>query len=136
MRKNNAGQKTMRLMPLLFLMQLLCLVSVAQVSISGKVTGKNGAGIPDVSVQVRNSSAGAVTDAGGNYSFTADLAPGNYFLVFSGVGFKQREAALTVGTDKSYSVNAEMVSDVMGLEEVVITGASIGTTRKQLGSYI
>jgi len=43
---------------------------------------------------------------------------------------------LQVGSADSYTVNVTLGEDALGLEEVVVTGTSEGTTRKQLGSYI
>ncbi len=57
-------------------------------------------------------------------------------MEFSGVGFKTVTQNLTVGSAENYTVSVTMAEDALGLEEVVVTGTSEGTTRKQLGSYI
>ena len=119
-----------------FLLQLLVVAATAQIRISGKVTGSDGKGIPSASVQVRTTTIGTTTDANGNYDFNANLKPGSYILEFSGVGFKSSTQTLKVTSDAAYSVNAELTDDVMKMDEVVVTGVSAGTTRKQLGSYI
>lgn len=108
----------------------------AQVSISGKVTGADGKGVPFISVVLKNTSFGGATNAEGMYSFSADVRPGTYTLEFSGVGFKSKEQSLQVGTAVSYTLNIQLSSDALNLDEVVVTGVSAGTTRKQLGSYI
>jgi TonB-linked SusC/RagA family outer membrane protein len=121
------------------LVLVFCLASIAsmsQVKISGKVTGSDGKGLAYISVVVSNTTFGGVTDAEGNYSFTADLKPGTHTLEFSGVGFKSKTQPLTVGSESSYTSNASLVEDALKLDEVVVTGVSAGTTRKQLGSYI
>ena len=41
-----------------------------------------------------------------------------------------------MNTAKNYSVDAQLTNDALGLDEVIVTGTSLGTTRKQLGSYI
>lgn len=115
---------------------LLALYTVAQVTVAGKVTDKEGQAIPGISVLVRNSNFGASTNAEGNYSFTADLKPGTYVLDFSGIGFKKMEQTLTIGSASTYSINSQLDADPLGLDEVVVTGTSAGTTRRQLGSYI
>ena len=121
---------------LFFLANLFAVVAIAQVSINGKVTGKNGEGIPTVSVTLRNTTLGTATDANGNYTLTASIKPGNYVVRFSGVGFKSVEKTLVVGSEKNYTVDAQLTDDALGLDEVIVTGTSIGTTRRQLGSYI
>ena len=115
---------------------LATLALCAQVSISGKVTGGDGKGIAFISVIVKTTSFGGITNADGNYNFSADLRQGTYTLEFSGVGFKSKEQSLQVGSGASYSMNVQLITDVLNLDEVVITGVSAGTTRKQLGSYI
>jgi len=108
----------------------------AQVRISGKVTGADGNGVPSVSVQVRGTSFGTTSDVSGNYSFSVDLKNGSYTLEFSGIGFKTTAQALKVSGGSAYTVDAVMHDDVLKMDEVVVTGVSAGTTRKQLGSYV
>lgn len=110
--------------------------SLAQITVSGKVTDQGGNGLAGISVVVRNSAFGGATDATGSYSFTADLKSGDYVLDFSGIGFASKEAALKIGSASSYSINTELNEDALGLDEIIVTGTSAGTTRKQLGSYI
>ncbi|HET9278813.1 MAG TPA: carboxypeptidase-like regulatory domain-containing protein, partial [Flavitalea sp.] len=110
--------------------------TMAQVTVSGKVTDPGGIGLPGISIVIRNTSFGGATDASGNYSIRADLKAGDYYLDFSGIGFASREVAFKIGNASSYSINAQMSEDALGLEEIVVTGTSAGTTRKQLGSFI
>ena len=87
---------------------ILCFFSMAsfsQVKISGKVTGADGKALPYISVIVKNTSFGSSTDLDGNYSFSADLKPGQYVLEFTGVGLKTKEQALRVGTETSYTAD-------------------------------
>ncbi|MBX3242508.1 MAG: SusC/RagA family TonB-linked outer membrane protein [Chitinophagaceae bacterium] len=129
-------QKKYRLVPFVLILQLLCIAASAQVRISGKITDKNGEGLPGISVSLRNSNTGAISDADGSYVISANISPGNHVLVFSGIGFKIREQAITIGNADSYQANAELETDPLGMDEVVVTGTSQGTTRRQLGSFI
>lgn len=109
----------------------------AQVRISGKVTDAGGQGVQGISVLLRNTNYGASTDATGDYTITADVKPGTYTLEFSGVGYKARSQSLQITAgNTSYTTNAQLAEDALGLEEVVVTGTSQGTTRRQLGNYI
>lgn len=121
---------------LLLAITLLTAYSYGQVRISGKITSTTGAAVESVAVTVKGTKFGGLADNNGLYSFTAPLTAGNYTLVFAGVGFQQQETALTVGTDKSYTVDAVLSEKISKLDEVVVTGTSAGTTRRQLGSYI
>jgi len=118
---------------------LLCFLSAwsyGQVHIAGKVLNKSGTPVESATVLVHGTKFGASTDKDGAYSITADLKPGKYVVEFSGIGFKLQTVALTVGTSGSYILDAALPDDVKGLDEVVVTGTSAGTTRRQLGSYI
>ncbi len=108
----------------------------AQVRINGKVTTQSGAPVEAASVYVKKATSGTATDAGGNYSFYASLAAGKYVLVFSSNGFATLEKELTVTGDKTYTVNVSLIESISKLDEVIVTGTSAGTTRRQLGSYI
>jgi TonB-linked SusC/RagA family outer membrane protein len=121
---------------LALVLQLSMIAAMAQVRISGKVTGADGKGIPSVSVQIRTTTIGTVTDANGNYDFSAPLKSGTYILDFTGVGFKSTEKTVQIGNASSYTTDASLEEDALRMDEVVVTGVSAGTTRKQLGNYI
>lgn len=121
---------------LLLLCQLIVSLTLAQVHISGTITGTNSQPLSGISAIIRNTSFGTATDASGNFTITAALKPGSYMIEFSGVGFKAITHNLQIGSAENYTVNITMAEDALGLEEVVVTGTSQGTTRKQLGSYI
>lgn len=121
---------------LIFALQLSVLIGSAQVHISGKVTGPDGKGLPAISVLVHNTTFGTLTDADGAYTFQANLRPGSYTLDFSGVGYKSRSQTIQIGSAASYTSDAQLAIDALNMDEVILTGVSLGTTRKQLGSYI
>ena len=123
-------------MAFLVLMQFVCYAVSAQVRITGKVAASDGKGVAGTSVVVLNTNYGTATDQEGNYVLSADLQPGTYSLEFSGIGFKKFTRALNVTSVSNYTVDVSLVEDPLGLDEVVVTGTSQGTTRKQLGSYI
>ena len=118
---------------------ILCffsMVSFSQVKISGKVTNPEGKGLPFISIIVKGTSVGSSTDVDGFYSFTADLKQGQYVLEFTGVGLRTKEQTISIGSQAAYTVDIVLTEDVLKLDEVVVTGVTAGTTRKQLGSYI
>ena len=121
-------RKAARLLSLVVLMQLCCLVASAQARITGQVKDKNGAGVPNITVQMRNTSVGTVTDGNGNFVLSGDVPSGQQVLEFSGVGYKIKSVAVDVSGDKAITVNTDLESDVMGLEEVVVTGDVCGHT--------
>jgi TonB-dependent starch-binding outer membrane protein SusC len=93
-----------------------------QRTVSGAVTDEAGEPLPGVTVLVKGTTQGTVTNADGNYSLTN--IPDNATLVFSFVGMLTQE--VEVG-DQS-TINMTMVFDAIGIEEVVAVG--YGTQRK------
>ncbi len=125
-----------KLLFLFLILNLFAIAAMAQVKISGKVTDEKGNGIAGASVTVKNSNSGISTNADGTYQLFATLKAGKQNIVFSAIGFRSSEQTITVSAAGDYDVNAQLVADPLGLDEVVVTGTSTGTTRKQLGSYI
>lgn len=122
------------------LMAFFLLVSVtvsAQVRLSGTVKDAVGNGIPGITVSVKNTNFSTATDINGAYTLNADLQPGKHIISFSGVGFKTAEEPLqvTAGTSE-YVVPGSLTRSAKDLDEVIVTGTTQGTTRKQLGSYV
>lgn len=120
---------------------LLCLIfagyfASAQVTITGKVTDAKKEAVPGISIQVKNTTYGTSSDANGVYTLQANLKPGTYTVEFSGIGYKAITKTLQVGSESKYTLDAELAPDAMGMDEVIVTGTSAGTTRKQLGNYI
>ncbi|MEI9910748.1 MAG: carboxypeptidase-like regulatory domain-containing protein [Bacteroidota bacterium] len=117
-------------------LQLTAVLALAQVQISGKITGPDGTGIPSISVQVRTTTIGAVSDANGAYTISAVLKPGNYILEFSGVGFKSKEQSIQIGSSVTYTSDIQLDVDALKLDEVVLIGSSLTQSRKQLGNTV
>ncbi|MDP2889556.1 MAG: SusC/RagA family TonB-linked outer membrane protein [Bacteroidota bacterium] len=90
-----------------------------QKSVSGKVTDSSGETLPGVSVVVKGTTIGTITDANGNYSLSN--VPENATLQFSFVGMKGQEVAIVGKT----SINVTLVEDAIGIEEVVAVGYGV-----------
>lgn len=107
---------------------------LAQVKLSGKVTTPDGGVAAGVTVTIKGTKVGTVTDNNGFYTInSSSLKPGNYTVVFSGVGFVNTEKGITANTA---TLDASIKESTSKLDEVIVTGTSAGTTRKQLGSYV
>ena len=84
--------------------------------ISGKVTDSFGVPLPGVTVVIKGTTTGIVTDAQGNYSLL-NVSSGST-LVFSFVGMKTQE--MVVGNKSS--INVVMEEETIGIDEVVAVG--------------
>ena len=93
-----------------------------QKSVAGKVIDSYGDPLPGVSVVVKGTTTGVITDMDGKYSILR--MPENAILIFSFVGMKTQE--LTVGNKTI--MNITLVEDAIGIEEVVAIG--YGTVKK------
>lgn len=91
-------------------------------TITGRVTETNGESIPGVTVLIKGTSKGTITDVDGNYTLT-DVSE-NDILHFSFVGMKTVE--IIVGNQATIDVS--LGEDSIGLEEVIAVG--YGTMRK------
>lgn len=106
-------------------------------TISGKVMEAVGkAGIPGAAVKILNTNIGTSTGTDGTFSLSADLPAGTYEIQFSYLGLRNLTQTVTLGSSTSVQVSGELQPDAVGLDEVIVTGTSQGTTRKQLGSYV
>ncbi|MGV8096728.1 MAG: TonB-dependent receptor [Mangrovibacterium sp.] len=91
-------------------------------TISGKVTDSNGSPLPGVTVVIKGTTQGTITDVNGNYSFSN--VPGDATLVFSFVGMETQEIPVSGKT----AINVTMQEGTIGIEEVVAIG--YGTQKK------
>lgn len=94
-----------------------------QKSVSGKVTDETGQPLPGVTVIIKGTTNGTVTNADGKY--TISNTPEDATLQFSFVGMRTQE----VEVGNQTTINVSMVVDAIGIEEVVAIG--YGTARKK-----
>jgi TonB-dependent starch-binding outer membrane protein SusC len=106
---------------------LMSIIAFAQGKVSGKIVDDTNSGIPGVTVAVKGTSQGAVTDIDGNYSLDV---PANATIVISSVGFATQEIA--VGGQNS--INVTLSVDTKTLSEVVVTGYGTQTKRDITGA--
>ncbi|HEA30055.1 MAG TPA: TonB-dependent receptor [Leeuwenhoekiella sp.] len=96
-------------------LSLISFTAFAQTTVSGTITDDTGP-LPGVSVLVKGTSNGVVTNFDGIYSI--NNVPEDGVLVFSYVGFKTKEIEVNNQTEISTSLE----SDVSALDEVVVVG--------------
>lgn len=108
-----------------FSLLILCFVSVAFVKaeeIKGKVVDVGNEPLIGVSIVVKNTPRGTITDLDGNFTLNVDAAT---TLVFTYMGYQTEE--VVVGAQKFISLT--MKEDAQQLDEVVVVG--YGTMKKK-----
>jgi TonB-linked SusC/RagA family outer membrane protein len=98
------------------------LAVMQQQAVSGKVTDSGGLPLPGVTVVVKGTTQGTVTNADGEYRLS-DI-PDDATLVFSFVGMRAEEVVVGDQT----TINIVMEQETIGIEEVVAIG--YGTVKK------
>ncbi|HIP47918.1 MAG TPA: SusC/RagA family TonB-linked outer membrane protein [Lutibacter sp.] len=99
-----------------------------EINVSGIVTDDGGNAIPGVNVAIVGTTQGALTDFDGKYSISTETGSK---LLFSYVGMKT-----LIKLVDSKVLDIILFDDILGLDEVIITGTSGVTKRKQLGAAI
>ncbi len=117
------------LISFLLLLAVSFTTAIAQITVTGTViSADDEEPIPGVSISIRGTTTGTVTDVEGNYSI--EVPDEEAILEFSFVG-KQREE-IVVGEQRT--IDVELESDVVGLDEVVVTGYGVQRRRDLTGS--
>lgn len=98
-----------------------------QRGVSGRVTDRTGAPLPGVTVVVKGTTSGTISDGNGNY--TLSNVPEDATLVFSFVGMDMLEKQVA----SQSVVNAVMEENIEALEEVVVTALNINRKKQSLG---
>jgi TonB-linked SusC/RagA family outer membrane protein len=104
-----------------FFLSITTVFSQQKIAVKGKVTDNSKQPLPGVTIVLKGTTQGTVTNADGNYTLTN--IPVNAQLKFSFVGMKSQEVAVGSQT----TINVEMAVDAFGIEEVVAIG--YGTSR-------
>jgi TonB-linked SusC/RagA family outer membrane protein len=104
------------------------LANLKDIRVTGRVTSAEGGdALHGVSVSVKGSRTGTITDATGNYAITV---PDNATLVFSYVGYETKEVA--VGAQSV--INVTLSQSIKVQEQVVVIGYGTASKRDLTGS--
>ena len=95
--------------------------------VSGKVSSRDEGPMPGVSIVVKGTLTGVVTDDKGLYKI--NVPDGAVTLVYSFIGFTTQEVSIGNKT----AVDVDMQQDIRSLQEVVVTAFGIEKEKKALG---
>ena len=109
------------------LFAVICINSFAQINVNGTVTSDDGELLPGVSILVKGTANGVVTDFEGNYTFNG--VPADAVLVFSFVGMQTQEVVV----NGKFKIDVVLTTSSIGMDEVVVTALGISREKKSLG---
>lgn len=98
------------------------------IRVSGIIRDEAGEPLIGVTVSVKGTTQGTITDVDGNYIITA---PAGSTLIFSFIGFKTQEMPLT--QDKN-EINIVMSEDLKSLDDVVVVGYGVQRKISTIGA--
>ncbi|WP_276358975.1 SusC/RagA family TonB-linked outer membrane protein [Daejeonella sp. H1SJ63] len=102
----------------------------AQNQLKGIVRDSNKLGLPGVSVKIKGTSTGVVTDAEGSFTIRSEVKQGT--LLFSYIGFLTQEVSI----DGRSNYEITLMEDATALNEVVVTALGIKKDIRRLGVAI
>ncbi len=130
MKIRNGIKKATCFLMLCFFFVAVSIGAYAQKTVSGKVTDEGGQPLPGVSIIIKGTSTGTVTDVDGKFSIT-NVRPES-ILVFSFVGMRGQE--IPVGNMTAF--NIVMAEQTIGIEEVVAVGYGVQKKESVVGSIV
>lgn len=92
---------------------------------------RNGEPIPGANVRIQDTTTGTTTDANGRYAIPVPTGP--VTLLYSFVGYRQAEVEVAAGETR---VDVQLEEDVVGLDEVVVTGLASTVKRQNLANAV
>ncbi|NJB83728.1 TonB-dependent receptor [Wenyingzhuangia aestuarii] len=105
---------------------------IAQTTISGNVTDQNGEPLLGISVLLKGTGKGSVSDFNGNYTII-NVKNGNYILEASSIGYTNYTKKLNAQGGNLVQ-NFVMNADAQSLDEIIITG--VATPKSKIESSV
>jgi TonB-linked SusC/RagA family outer membrane protein len=109
------------------LFSLFTVALYAQTKVSGTVKSDAGEFLPGVSIIVKGTNTGVITNIDGNYTISVPNAQS--VLVYSFVGMQPQE----VPVNGRSTVDVTLVTTSIGVDEIVVTALGISREKKSLG---
>lgn len=134
---NRPNQLSLLLVLLCLLQTGLGFAQTKTYTIKGTILdSRSNQSIPGATVKINNTTTGAVANVDGVYVVNTQLKPGKYSLTFSFIGYTPITRELELGQTLTVTADAKITEDYLRLNEVVVTGNAVGTSRKTLGNAI
>jgi TonB-linked SusC/RagA family outer membrane protein len=118
-----------KLILLLILILPFMLVTAQEHEVTGRVTDPAGEGIPGVSIQIKGTRQGGITDLEGNYRITV---PANGILQYSFIGYATQEVEVAGQT----RLNVGLAETPFDMDEVVVIGYGTAAVKDVTGTIV
>ncbi len=105
------------------------LPDIRDILVRGLITDGQGKPLPGVSVRLKGTSLGTVSDVAGKFSLNA---PENGVLIFTYIGYVTQEQPV----DAKTTLNVKMAEEFSSLNQVVVTGYSSQSRKDITGSVV
>jgi len=123
--------------PFWIILLVLFITSIAfsQLTIKGMVTDEKGEPLPAANIVIKGTQYGTITDDDGVYILSIPPLEGEIFVEAYYLGYRTGLQKVTK-TSGTVTVNFKLKLDALKGDEVVVTGTSIATSRRQLGNAV
>ncbi|WP_254162633.1 SusC/RagA family TonB-linked outer membrane protein [Chryseosolibacter histidini] len=111
--------------------------SESQHLVKGVIKDEKGESLPGVSIVLMGTTRGTITDLNGAYSLSIPEASGQTVtLQATFVGYQRATQQVKADAGGTTTLDITMKLDFLSLDEVVVTGTSVATSKRQLGNAI
>lgn len=105
-------------------------------TIRGSITdSETGQTLPGANISIVELDVGTVTNNDGQFEIT-DIREGSYTLRISYVGYESVRRDIEVQDGQTITLNISLEPDLMGLEDVVVTGVATSVKRRNLANAV
>ena len=104
--------------------------------LAGRVRDAGGQGLPGATVLLKGTALGATTGLDGTYALSGSAAAGTYSLTFSLVGYRTEVRPVALGGAATVTTDVLLAESHQNLDEVVVVGSTVTTSRRELGNAI
>ena len=113
---------------------VICLFSASAQQLytfSGKINDANSSPLAGASVYLLNTNRGTATDDQGSFSFK-NLAPGNYIMQVSAIGYAVANVNVTLGNGKADSIDIKLADAAIQLDAVLVSAQKTEESLQQV----
>lgn len=103
--------------------------------VMGHVADEDGKYMQYVTVMIKGTAIGVVSDATGHY-FLKDIPVGKHTLVFSSVGYVTEERTVDLKHDQMQELNVQMKEESFMMDGVVVSANKYATKRKESATIV